>query len=274
MRSWRRQVNKLGIIDFYNAISCFLRIQYFKKFGRFISVDENDIRTIPIIIISFNQLTYLKKLINFLQRADCINIIIIDNASTYKPLLRYFEEIKDQVTIHKMKYNYGHMVFWKSEELFGLYGKGYYVVTDADIVPDDECPMDFLECFKNILDRDSSLTKVGFSLRIDNIPKSNLNKEKVLEWEDQFWKIKDVNNNYVADIDTTFALYKPNNMNQINSNFYKAIRTSYPYTAIHGGWYIDTKKLTPEQKYYMQTANHSSSWKLNEDGEIDNPLYN
>lgn len=274
MLNWRRQVNKLGIIDFYNAISCFLRIQYFKNFRRYIRVDENDIRTIPIIIISFNQLTYLKKLITFLQRANCTNIIIIDNASTFEPLLGYFEELKDQVTIHKMKKNYGHMVFWKSEELFGLYGNGYYVVTDADIVPDKECPMDFLEYFKEILDRDRSLTKVGFSLRIDNIPESNLNKEKVLNWEEKFWKVKDVYSNYVADIDTTFALYKPKNMDQINSNFYKAIRTSSPYTAIHGGWYVDLNNLTPEQIYYMKTANHSSSWKLNEDGEIENPLYN
>lgn len=274
MLNWRRPINKLGIRDFYNAFSCFLKIQYFKKFKRFIRVDINDIRTTPIIIVSFNQLFYLKKLITFLQRADYTNIVIIDNASTYEPLLRYFENIKGQVTIHKMKKNYGHMVFWKRKDLFGLYGHGYYVVTDADIVPDEQCPKDFLEYFKEILDRDSSLTKVGFSLRIDNIPEYNLNKKKVLDWEEKFWNVKDNYNNYVADIDTTFALYKPKNMDQINSNFYKAIRTSSPYTAIHGGWYIDINKLTLEQKYYMKTANHSSSWKLNENGEIENPLYN
>jgi len=53
-------------------------------------------------------------------------------------------------------------------------------------------------------------------------------------------------------------------------NFLKAIRTNLPYTARHGGWYVDPSNLTEEQKYYIQTANNSSSWLTDENGELVN----
>jgi hypothetical protein len=68
------------------------------------------------------------------------------------------------------------MVFWKNKEIFNTYSKGYYVVTDSDIVPNKNCPSDFLLHFKTILDKHYSLSKVGFSLKIDDIPNSNSNK--------------------------------------------------------------------------------------------------
>ena len=106
---------------------------------------------IPIIIISFNQLFYLKRLIDFLYSKDYKNIVVIDNNSTYKPLLQYFDAVEGKIKIHRLKQNHGHLVFWKVEELFEKYSKGYYVVTDPDINPIPECPEDFLQYFKKIL---------------------------------------------------------------------------------------------------------------------------
>lgn len=230
-------------------------------------------RSIPIIIVSFNQLEYLKQLIDFLIKHNYNNIIIIDNNSSYPPLLDYFTTIEKRVTIHRLTENYGHLVFWKKEELFQKYAKGFYVVTDPDVVPIDECPADFLKYFKKILKQNRSITKVGFSLKIDNLPITNLNRDKVNQWESQFWKRQLHDGNYDAAIDTTFAIYRPLYRFK-NSSFFKSIRTNLPYQSIHGGWYLDNKNLTEEQKFYFATTNQSSSWRLDVNGNTLSDLYN
>lgn len=230
-------------------------------------------KKIPIIIISFNQLLYLKKLIGFLTKCGYKNIVIIDNASTYPPLIEYLKDLEKVCTIHRQTENYGHLVFWEKKELYEEYAKGYYVVTDADVVPDDFCPSDFLGYFKSLLDKNHKISKVGFSLRLDNIPETNPNKKTILEWEKKYWTHKVDEDNYSADIDTTFALYRPKYFKLDQENFMRAIRTKSPYLATHGGWIIDKDNFTEEQKYYMQTANESSSWKLDSDGNLNNPVY-
>lgn len=231
-------------------------------------------KSIPIIIISFNQLYYLKQLVTFLQKHKYTNIVIIDNNSTYKPLLDYFETIKSSVTLHKLKENHGHLVFWKNKGLYDEYSQGYYVITDADIVPEPDCPSDFVRYFKTFLDRNQKITKVGFSLKIDDIPETNPNKQKVINWESQFWKNKIRKGNYSAEIDTTFALYRPG-YNYIKQGFYAAIRTKKPYLAKHGGWYLDIVNLTEEQVFYFSTCNDSSSWRTDKLGNLkNNKLYN
>ena len=214
----------------------------------------------------------MRQLIVFIKKYEYSNIVIIDNNSTYKPLLDYFETIESSVTLHRLNENMGHLIFWKNKELFDKYSKGYYVVTDADIVPDENCPDDFLLYFKKILDFNHQVTKVGFSLRIDDIPNTNINKEKIVKWESQFWNHQDKKGNFIAKIDTTFALYRPN-YDLSSESFMKAIRTNFPYQAQHGGWYIDNKNLTDEFKYYFYHCNQSSSWRFDADGKLLNDYY-
>jgi hypothetical protein len=243
-------------------------------FNSGIRYDENDPKTYPIIILSYNQLYYLKQLVSFLHEANYHNIVIIDNASTYPPLLDYLDEIGKKVKVHKLKNNYGHMVFWRRKEFFYRYAGGYYAVTDPDVLPDENCPEDFLSYFKNVLEREKKVTKVGFSLNINNIPDENFNKETILKWEKKFWNREDVEGNFIAEIDTTFALYRPNNYDAIKSNFLGAIRTKPPYIATHGGWNVKSKKLTNEQKFYFSSSSKSSSWKVDDNGKLISKKYN
>lgn len=85
-----------------------------------------------IIIINFNQLLF-KKLVNFLVkkslRTSSLLIIFLPTATSTE----YYKTLKG-VKVEYMDENYGHMVF-KNKELQEKYGKGFYVVTDADIVP-------------------------------------------------------------------------------------------------------------------------------------------
>lgn len=241
-------------------------------FNTTLKSQNKDYKSIPIIIINFNQLEYLKKLIFFLQKHNYKNIVIIDNLSTYKPLLEYYRTIENSVDIIRNTKNEGHRVFWKNKAISKKYGKGYYVITDSDIVPNSSCPDDFLLNFKNLLDSNSNLSKVGFSLRIDNIPNSNLHKEKILNWEKRFWMQTNKDGHFIAEIDTTFALYRP--LNQFEHNyFYKALRLKSPFLAIHGGWYIDHYNLNKEQQYYMKTASKSASWKVDSTGDLVSKHY-
>lgn len=252
---------KFVFFNFYNPV-----------FNKTVLQQNDDFKRIPIIIINFNQLHYLQKLVNHLINDGYKSIVIIDNKSTYPPLLEYYENINNCVDIILRKTNDGHRVFWKNKELFNKYGKGYYVITDADIEISEDCPHDFIKHFKKILDNNKKLIKVGFSLKIDDIPDCNEHKATILNWENQFWVNKDESENYIGLIDTTFALYRPINQFYID-NFYKAIRTRSPYTAKHGGWYIDHKNLSEEQTFYMKTAGKSGSWKVEKSGELSNKGY-
>lgn len=245
---------------------------YHKFFNKIIKKQNLDEKTIPIIIISYNQLFYLEKLIDFLLKYNYTNIIIIDNNSTYKPLLDYFEIIEHAIKVHRLDENYGHLVFWRNKELFDRYSKGYYVVTDADIVPEENCPKDFLLYFKKVLDENSKITKVGFSLNIENIPEANPNKVKIINWESMFWNRKTKDENFISPIDTTFALYRPSYKYK-HSTFYHAIRAKKPYQAVHGGWYIDIGNLTEEQLFYFSTCNESSSWRIDINGDVIRTIY-
>jgi len=238
-----------------------LRFHYLKNslFNYLVKKQNSNYKSIPIIIISYNQLSYLRQLIKFLWDHNYRNIVIIDNNSSYPPLLKYLHEIGDRISVYKLKENYGYRVLWKKKELFSKYTKGYYVITDPDIIPIENCPKDFLKYFKKILDQTPQIDKVGFSLQLTNIPDANPNKDKILIWEEKYWQKVDRNGNYIAEIDTTFALYRPGNPFVT----YRGIRTKYPYSAYHKGWEIDPANLTSEQKFYYNTANDSASWKRN-----------
>lgn len=250
-----------------------IRIGLFVNFlTNYKTILKRSYKSIPIIIISFNQLKYIKRLVDYLQSNGYQNIVIIDNASSYPPLIAYFKEIENQVTIHRLDKNYGHRVFWEKKEFLLEYAIGYYVITDPDIVPEKNCPDDFILYFKDILKRNKKINKVGFSLRIDNIPDSNPHKEEIIKWEEKFWVSKDHQGNYLAPIDTTFALYRPRRI-FYGEEFYKAIRTKSPYTAVHYGWLIDPKKLSEEQQFYAEQSKASYSWRTNAKGELINRKY-
>lgn len=222
---------------------------------------HQDPYSIPIIIINFNRLIDLERLISFLQMKGHKRIIIVDNNSTYKPLLEYYEQIQDTVIVERMGQNYGHLVFWKRQDIFEKYSKGYYVVTDSDIYPNEDLPDDYMGRLMKLLDTNKNISKVGFALDISDIPDSYVLKEKVLRWESQHWKNKIDESLYLADIDTTFALYPPM-VNPLKNKhlFFKGIRVSGPFLSKHMGWYVDSSAPSEEQIYYKKHANSSNNW--------------
>ncbi|ROI03799.1 glycosyltransferase [Kaistella haifensis] len=228
--------------------------------------------SIPILIINYNQLYYLKQLVNFLMQRKFENIVIIDNGSDYLPLLEYYTQMKDKVNVEKMDHNFGHKVFFENKDLQKKYGQGYYVITDPDIVPNNLLPTDFITQMIHVLEKYfHETTKVGFALDIDSIPNYFPLKDKVIQWEKQFWENRLEHNIYKAQIDSTFAIYKPTYPKNFNRQTYlQGIRISGHFTCFHGGWYINPKNYTEENLFYLRKTNIASSWKLDEQGNHDN----
>lgn len=215
-----------------------------------------DYKQIPIIINSFNQLSYLKSLISRLSEMGYNNIHILDNASTYPPLLEFYEQT--EYPVYKLGENLGYKALWMSN-IFDKFKHNYYVYTDPDVIPVEECPDDFLKYFMEIMMRFPKAQKVGFSLRINDIPDFNINKNKIIKWEKKWWERKIGEGLYDAQIDTTFALYRPFAFGE--ANFVELnIRTDFPYQAAHLPWYLDPDNLPEEQRFYLDNLSKSTHW--------------
>jgi hypothetical protein len=218
---------------------------------------KTDYKNIPIIINNRNHYDYLLRLIQFLEKCGYNNIILLDNASTYPPLLEYYNSTKHRVI--RLNENIGHMAL-NNCSLWQEVKNNYFVYTDPDVVPIDECPENFLEYFVSIMEKDIFLQKVGFSLKIDDLPDCYDKKEKVIGWENQFWNIKNNDGNFIAPVDTTFALHRPGVKVSFLSGNIKHCRTKYPYTARHLPWYEDSNKLSENMAYYYKYAEKGNNW--------------
>ena len=239
------------IIDKYCG---FIRIKRVKPIMTF------DATNLPVYIINFNRLSYLKKMIAMLEKYGLRNIHIIDNVSIYPPMVEYLKNTPYKV--HYMDKNYGHMVFFIADEFKDVRENEYYVLTDPDVIAVDECPSDFMDYFYFILQRFPKFNKVGFSLKTDDISGSAEAKELMIKWETQFYKKRlNIFKPYLYDsaLDTTFAMYRPQK-DWKNKDFYKAIRIGYPYEARHLPWYKDLRNLSEEDKFYNQYDCGSGNW--------------
>lgn len=238
-------------------------VYYYAIMGKnlfFAEKEVKDFKNIPIIINNFNRLTFLKDLIECLERRGYKNIIILDNNSTYPPLLRYYENIPHRIV--RLKENLGFLAFTKSG-LYKEFKNKFYVYTDSDLYLPDECPDNFIEHFYNILVSTPYTAKVGCALRIDDLPDCYSQKKNVIEWESKYWTKPIDDEKYIAVIDTTIALHKPNI--KVGKGYTgNRIRVAGKYICKHQPWYIDNNNLSEEEQYYINSARQSTFWtKLN-----------
>ncbi|MGI9560360.1 MAG: glycosyltransferase family 2 protein [Flavobacteriaceae bacterium] len=234
--------------NFKNLIAYYLR---------FFAQDLKNPKKIPIFINNFNRLTTLVKLINALETRGYTNIIILDNKSTYPPLLEYYKSTKHKV--HRYRKNYGYKSFWKSG-LWLKYTFNYFVYTDPDVVPIEQCPENFISYFYHLLKKYPKVHKVGFSLKIDDLPDHYTNKNSVIKWEKTFYDNVLEPNVYQAPIDTTFALYRPFSKSGKRDGSTPMIRTGYPHQCAHLPWYINDNNLDEEEMYYVNNLKTETYW--------------
>ena len=203
-----------------------------------------------MIITVRDRLTQLKQLLTWLENSGQNEIWLCDNASTYPPLVEFLDTTKHKVVYNK--FNLGHRAPWLSGLVPELGSDRYFIISDPDVVPDEHTPSDVLSMFESTLRAQPTIDKVGFSLRIDDLPDYYIHKADVITWESQFWKSELLPGFYFAPIDTTFAMYRPGSGHQ-NA---KSLRSAPPYTARHLPWYQDFNNQTAEDRYYVKNCDN------------------
>lgn len=198
-------------------------------------------------IINHNRLALPKRMADFIADSPGATPVIIDNNSTYPPLLEYYETCPHKVL--RLDRNWGNCVVWAGPpprgsilDHFGL--DGHFIVTDPDLEI-DHMPKDWLHELEVGLEYDTPRSwKSGFGLRIDDLP-PGVEHRQTLEWSRPVLDGR----YYLSGIDTTFCLCRT----RLHS--FAAIRTGkMPYLARHAPWYYQrVEDLPPDELYYLKS---------------------
>lgn len=200
----------------------------------------------PVIFITVrDRVTDLRALVDWLESAGHQRIVLVDNQSTYEPCVDYLAN-----TPHGVVYvdaNAGARAVWDCN----LLPDDWFVVTDPDIVPTIDCPLDAVAHLRELLDRWKAYDKAGLGLYLEDVPADMPS----LDWERRllhprrelgdFWAGELAPGVHGSLVDTTFALHRPG-----TAFLYEALRCGAPYQARHSSWYV--REPGPEDRYYLE----------------------
>jgi len=199
----------------------------------------------PIIINNRNRLTTTK---NMVERLLSLNknqeIIILDNDSTYDPLIKWYKEVEDKIDIRYLK-NEGHLAVWST----GIYKElgDYFIYTDSDLELNLNMPYSYQIFMYNLMQK-YEMNKIALGIKINDLPDHYRYKNQVIRNEGRWWLEEVEPDIYKADTDTTFSL-----MRNIGDNMYKSLRICKPdFICKHVPFYIDLENLDEEEKYYIE----------------------
>lgn len=202
------------------------------------------LHTIKVVINNRNRLTTTK---NMVEKLLSLNpdeqIIILDNGSTYPPLLEWYQGINDRVEV-RMGKNEGHLALWA----IGLDRElgEHFVYTDSDLELNPDFPKNWKEIMLDLIYK-YDIKKVGLALEVGDLPDFYRYKNQVVRNEGRWWLTEVEQGVFLADTDTTFALMVNNGHNE-----YKSVRVAKNgFTCRHMPFYVDLSNLSEEEKYYL-----------------------
>jgi hypothetical protein len=223
-------------------------------------------RTLPVFINSYNQHTYLKQLIEKLDRDEFKNLVVLDNNSTYPRLLSYYESLAKSGKVLIIYYgeNRGPH-FFHLRALYRMFGSLPHLYTDPDVSYDTLAP-NFVSHLLFLAEK-YSMFKVGPALEIPSDEEIDPgifchNKDRrysVREWESQFWE-KQIEEDvyYPGHIDTTFHLFHPKYVSK-DSALVDGIRVGKQgFIFKHLPWYKKKITMDDEERLYRASALHST----------------
>lgn len=210
---------------------------------------------IPVIINNRNFLTWPKAMVERIKEYDGVGeIIIVDNDSTYPPLLEWYAT--NPCRIERLNDNLGMGAPWASEIVKQLNGVPY-VLTDPDMGLEDTPDDTLLYLFDKL--NTLQLDKVGLGLDWQIVEKKSPYYERLNVYEKNRWSNSPVKDGVHTEvqIDTTFALYN------VDHYFIGGGSTTFPYVARHYPWEfsIEEARNNEEFMYYMDNATSASSYK-------------
>jgi len=218
--------------------------------------------TVPLYVPTFNNPTYTR---NFLNQVDGLNfsrIIILDNKSTYQPMIDLLAQIDSKYEVIRLEENYGPHYILRNPD---------YYKTLPDIFslsdPDVEFPKNISENFQE------EMINVGIKYRVCKVvfaievPSENEFLELVVnldgklrnmhEWEQQFWQ-NQIDKTSTGDpifqttLDTQFAIYNKEFFSP--EERYKALRIGGKFTSKHLGFYKESIVPKEESDFYRSVS--------------------
>lgn len=208
-------------------------------------------------IIFRDRVTYAHLCLTALTEAG-LDPVIIDMGSSW-PLAGDYLKAMDAAGVQVMLHGGGHpRGLWDWEPFRQACSDDLYVVTDCDVIPSDDCPLDWPQKLYGLLDAYPEYVKAGLGLRLDRIPEHYQRRDHVLKWEQKFWDEPVDEGLYKAPIDTTLAMYRP--LQESFDLSMNALRTGHPYVADHVAWYEDYSDLDEELRWYHEHAEPGISY--------------
>ena len=229
---------------------------------------------IPVIIVSFNNGTYVKNMVQQLYQREIVPLVI-DNNSSDPDTIKVLEEIAlGKAEVVRSKRNLGHLVGFLDPVYKIL--PDVFAYTDPDLQFSPELPDNFLLELSGLTDQYKCF-KAGMALDISNfgemkkLQSSTTRKypfyfhkiHDVLDWEAHFWMMPlkhDRLEIYAAPIDTTFAVYQKKYFH--SGDFSKGVRVAGKFSACHLPWFAQFDIISnAERKNYIATKDaNAGSW--------------
>ncbi len=225
------------------------------------AIDEKlFIECVPVFINVRDRLNYLKLLLGWLDWAGYRNITLIDNGSTYPPIVEFLNACRHNTI--RLRKNLGHTVLWRLPQLREILASQWFVYSDPDVVPGEHCPPNVVVLLYRLLRQFPLYLKAGLGLRLDDIPDHYHLKGKLIEWEESLYGRQIAPDVFQADLDTTFALHRPRTPYAIGP----AMRLRGIYEARHLPWYANSAQPEEEELYYRShTKRGITTWNTSGD---------
>ena len=229
---------------------------------------------IPVYIPTFNNPTYTSNFISQLESFNLNKITVVDNASTFPPMVKLLNEISNKYELIRLNKNRGPHLLIRD---LNYYEKlpNYFILSDPDIEISRNIPEDFINTLIEVSE-EFKIGKVGLALAIpkeeeliEKFIYMDGEKRSLIEWEEQFWenevgKTSQGDSIFLTTLDTTFALYNKKYFNL--EDRYKSLRIGGRYTSKHLGSYAKTIVPQEEIEYYLSNTRYSYfAGKLNGD---------
>ncbi len=196
-------------------------------------------------IISYNNGWLVQNAVDALSKFNELEIIIVDNASTGLRTMAVLDRFDTMgVCVIRLKENFGHNVVFEiikpTDE--------YYIVTDPDLELSN-LPGDSIEKLLYV-SKNTGALKVGLALKqephdfLEGIyfRGNTIATHEAVFWTQRVEKLLPLEA-YYADIDTTFALYRPGNTGP-------QIRVAGEYCVRHLPWHKSWIDVTPREDLF------------------------